>query len=84
MCAECERDAIEVGEWMDKLIEAHSETVKRYPDWSSAMHCVGLATTIRNTYLENQGIEHLQNVCLGLAVTIHRLAALQQINGGAL
>lgn len=85
MCHECERDVIEAGEFLDRLIEMHTHVneAHRQKD-SSAMQCIGLAAATRDSYLEDQGIERLQELCLGFAVAVHRLSVLQQINGGAL
>lgn len=85
MCAGCEADVVQAGEYLDQLIEMHRHVndVHRQHE-SSAMQCIGLACAARDSYLEDQGIEQLQQICLGFAVAVHRLAVLQQINGGAL
>lgn len=84
MCAGCEADVAAAGEFIDLLMEAHQEHVDATQEDSSAQQCIRLACATRDSYLDDQGIEALQRICLALAVATHRLTVLQQINGGAL
>lgn len=85
MCHECDNDVAATGDFLDHVIETHArDNVERYQHDSSAQHCIRLACSFRDCYLEDQGVEPLQRLCLALSVAVHRLAVLQQINGGAL
>lgn len=85
MCTQCDDDVAQVGAYLDGLIQAHVEVNdEHYQQDSSAQHCVRLACLLRDDYLRDQGIAPLQRLCLALAIAVHRLGVLQQINGGVL
>lgn len=86
MCEHCEHEAAEAGERLDQVIELYAKALKHpaAKDLSAAQHCALLAESFRDGYLLMQGHEALYDLCLGTAIAVHRLAALQEINGGAL
>lgn len=85
MCQGCEYVVAASGESLNALIEVHGELIAREHDRSSGQQCMKLATMAFDSIAEADcPTRAARELCLTMAVAVHRLAVLQQIHGSTL
>jgi hypothetical protein len=81
MCNYCDTQVAVAGTNLDRVIKAEKVAQQGYSGYDSTQHCMRLANTMCEAYVENQSAETLRNMALGFAIAINRLIALEQIYG---